>query len=107
MQFVAKYRSGETRVINLTIDFFTFTELSVAKRALDLAYSFATDVFDIKVWREEVLVYDKFDRAMAPERYTKKNKYIDEKDIKKQLRKEFKGKNPKLITFDKINDLSN
>ena len=106
MQAIFRYRSGETRVINLTVDFFRAIDISVSKRANDLADSFAPDVYDIKVWRDEVLVYDRFVRHMLPVKSVKQEKKVDEKEIKKALRKEFKGKKLTKINFDTLNDLS-
>lgn len=106
MQAIFKYRSGEIRVINLTLEFFRTGDISVSSRANDLANSFAPDVYDIKVWRDEVMVYDKFIRHMLPVKGVNRTKKVDEKEIKKALRKEFKGKKLTKISFDTLNDLS-
>lgn len=93
------YKNGERRHIMLTSTFFMkeslvadkrTADLSVEKRIVDLANDLGKDVFTITVFRgANTFLEKKFVRNEPPLQaiVTK----IDERDIKKKLRKQFKG----------------
>lgn len=91
MELLVKYKSGEFRRVNLTQDFFTYAGESTAKRSLDFAYMHGADPLYILLYRNGGLMYEKRFKQEEVPYGAKKETKADEKDIKKQLRKEFKN----------------
>lgn len=92
MLLLVKYKSGETRRVNLTLEFFKSQELSVMKRAQDFAFMHGTDPYQIFVYRGSETLAEFTYRSNAPEE--KKSMpwmVVDETKIKKQLKKQFKN----------------
>ncbi len=85
-----KYKSGAIRTVNLTEDFFTFYEISIFHRANDFAFMHGLDPYIITVTRGNEVVYEKTYYSNSPDAVKKEPK-IDEKEIKKHLRKQFKN----------------
>lgn len=85
-----KYKSGEIRNVNLTEDFFSYYESSIFHRAIDFAFMHGADPYSITVTRGSEVVYEKTYHSNNPIQKSKENK-IDERDLKKHLRKQFKN----------------
>lgn len=103
MQLIIKYKNGESRIINLHQEFFTAIDCPpISKRAEDIAYELGKDPYYIGVFRGNDPSFElKILKNMPPEPvYTEP---INEKKIKKQLRKEFKHKPLRRISFDELN----
>ena len=90
MLLTIKYRSGEIRKTNLHPSFFTSYEVSIAQRAMDFAYQHGAFPYQIKVYRGNDLVFERLLRENAPAETTKVAA-VDETQIKKQLRNQFKN----------------
>jgi L-ribulose-5-phosphate 3-epimerase UlaE len=92
MILFVKYKSGETRRVNLTEDFFKSQDTSVHKRANDLAKAHGADIYQIYVTRGNEIVFENTYSKNAPEE-AENNSWmnVDETKIKKTLRKQFKN----------------
>jgi len=90
MLLTIKYKSGEIRNVNLCEEFFTFYEVSIFHRANDFAYMHGPDPYIVTVTRGNEVVYEKTYYSNSPDSVKKEYK-VDERDIKKHLRKQFKN----------------
>ena len=91
MELIIKYKDGEYRRINLHQEFFTYTGESAAKRSLDIAYMHGKELSYVLLYRNGGLMYEKRFKEEEVPYGQKKEVTADEKQIKKQLRKEFKN----------------
>lgn len=94
MPLIIKYKSGETRKVDLTNEFFSSYDVSISKRVLDFAYMHGSDPYYIGVFRGQENVYENNIMKNVPDSIPSKIKkayHIDEFKIKKALRKEFKN----------------
>ncbi len=89
MRLTVKYQSGEIRTVNLHPSFFGSCEVSLAKRAVDFAHQHGFNPYRIEVLRGGDLMYEKTYRENNPIQLKSQEK-VDEKQIKKDLRNEFK-----------------
>ncbi len=99
MQLHIKYKNNSTRLVNLTDAFFSAksndkqADPGVARKATDFAYSTGTDPYYIGVFRGNVNVFETYIRKNQPdEQAVEAFMEVDERGIKKKLRKEFKNK---------------
>lgn len=92
MQLIIKYKRGELRTINLHPDFFRsgIENETIPTKAMTLAYEYGPDPYHIAVMRGGDSMYEKFIKGNIPQPVTKE-KPVDYFQIKKDLRKEFKG----------------
>lgn len=94
MQLSIKYQNGEHRILNLNAAFFD-NELnarngSPEKRATDIAHQLGSKPYHILLSQGGRVIMDKKNPGYEPELSYTKNA-VDEKDLKKQLRKQFKS----------------
>lgn len=120
MQILIKYKSGEGRKINLHPYFFATNEItrkmpwisdvSVSDRAQQIAYSGGREPYYIGVFRDGVTVYELNIRANQPDifnpRRKSKEEKIDERQVKKYLRKETKRQPLRKVSFTQINSFA-
>ena len=111
MQIQIKYKSGKARKINLHPYFFASNDVarklpgydeSVSDRASKLAYSTGKDPYYICVIRDGVMVHEQTIQSNKPDLFTSTYK-IDEKQIKKDLRRETKKQPLRKFSFTEIN----
>jgi hypothetical protein len=85
-----KYKSGESRNLNLHLSFFDPCEYTISQRATDFAFMHGRDPYHVSVTRGNEILFERTYRNNVPERKAKVHK-IDERQIKKDLKKEFKN----------------
>lgn len=92
MILLVKYKSGESRKVNLTEEFFKSQDSSVLRRAQDFAYMHGSDPYQILVFRGNESMVEHNIRANNPDEFVKSPwMVVDETKVKKQLRKQFKN----------------
>jgi hypothetical protein len=92
MVLFVKYKTGETRRVNLTEEFFKSQDTSVYKRGHDFAKAHGSEIYQISVMRGNEVVFENIYSRNAPEEADKTPWIkVDEFQIKKNLRKQFKN----------------
>jgi len=97
------YEDNHKRVINLRDEFFN-REDNVAKKVRDIAYKYGHNPLTAVLYKADKVFYENTFKVVdkKPLKETK----LEEKELKKSLRNEFKNKPLKRISFDQINDFS-
>jgi hypothetical protein len=90
MVLTVKYKNGEIRNTNLHPSFFEITDFTISQRAVDFAFMHGQDPYEVKVIRGNEIMFEKTYRMNHPEK-VKSSPKVDERDLKKQLRKQFKN----------------
>lgn len=107
MQLQVIYKSGEQRIIHLHSSFFPSKSdfspnekiESYHEKAIKLAYEYGLHPYYIAVFKGGKVMFEKVNKQNKPLEFIKEKK-IDEKKVKKILRKEFK--NSKFTYKDKF-----
>lgn len=105
MVLQVNYKDGTRRRVNLTEHFFVPGEVSISKKAQDFAFMHGIQPYYIGLFKGDKAVYENTIRANQPDEKVE-TKRVDESEIKKDFRKEFKNKPLRKISFDQLNDMS-